>query len=73
MPVNEEDGLSPEERDVLHGLGARDPELEAELALILPALDAAARNAFWRQLAETGAGARPAAAVLAALVIAARG
>ncbi|HET6830922.1 MAG TPA: hypothetical protein VFH44_06170 [Solirubrobacterales bacterium] len=72
----DEDGLSPGELDALRGVLARDPALAAELELILPALDGAARRGFWRELAaeiELRSVDRPAAAVLAALVIAARG
>jgi hypothetical protein len=72
MPVIDEDGLSPEELDALRGVLARDPALAAELELILPALGEGARRAFWRRLATAGPAGRPAAAVLAALVVAAR-
>lgn len=71
MPAINEDEPSPEELEALHGALARDPALRAELELILPALDPAARRALRQAIA--GAGRRPAAAVLEALVAAAVG
>jgi hypothetical protein len=71
MPVTDEDEPSPGELEALLGGFADDPALRAELELILPALDPAARRAFGRAIARADAGPRPAAAVLAALVAAA--
>ena len=73
MPATDEDGLTPGERSTLGAVLGRDPALEAELMLILSALGVASRASFLRQLAATAPETeRPAAAVLAALVGAAR-
>jgi len=73
MPAIEYDGLAPAEVRALRSALARDRALAAELELIVPALDRAARLPFMRALARgCSAGARPAAAVLAALVVASR-
>jgi hypothetical protein len=69
MPANDEDGPIPDDLETLLG---RDPALAAELELILPALDPATRRDFRSALATAGRGTRPAAAVLEALVAAAR-
>jgi hypothetical protein len=69
MPAIDEDEPSPEVLEALRGALARDPALRAELELILPALDRAARLVLRRAIA--GAGRRPAAVVLEALVAAA--
>jgi hypothetical protein len=71
MPAIEDDGPTPGELNALDGVLARDPDLTAELDLILPALGPETRAAFCRELA-AAPGERPAAAVLAALVAAAR-
>lgn len=71
MPAINEDEPSREELEALNGALARDPALRAELDLILPVLDPASRRAFRQAIA--GAGRRPAAAVLEALVAAAAG
>jgi hypothetical protein len=71
MPAIEEDGPTPGELRALRDVLAQDLALADELELILPALEPGARAAFCRELAET-AGERPAAAVLTALVAAAR-
>jgi hypothetical protein len=69
MPTIDEDEPSPEELEALRGALALDPALHAELELILPALDPAARLTLRRAIARGGR--RPAAAVLEALVAAA--
>jgi hypothetical protein len=71
MPAIEEDGPTPGELRALGDVLARDPTLADELEVILPALDPGARNVFFRELVAV-AGERPAAAVLTALVAAAR-
>lgn len=71
MSAFEDDGLSPGELSALGAVLARDPELTAEHELILPALGPEARAVFCRELA-AATGERPAAAVLGALVAAAR-
>jgi hypothetical protein len=72
MPANDEDESPPEGLDALSDALARDPSLLAELELILPALDPAARRAFGQALVAAGLDQRPAALVLEALVAAAR-
>lgn len=73
MPSVDHDGLTPAETRALRSALARDPALAAELELILPALDPAARPVLLGELARRCAGVeRPAAAVLGALVVAAR-
>ncbi|MEZ5074424.1 MAG: hypothetical protein R2691_06260 [Solirubrobacterales bacterium] len=73
MPSIDHDGLTPAETRALRSALARDPALAGELELILPALAPAARRELVRELARRCAGAeRPAAAVLEALVAAAR-
>ncbi len=71
MPAIEDDGPTPGELSALDDVLARDPDLAGELELILPALGPEARAAFCRGLAAARC-ERPAAAVLAALVAAAR-
>ncbi len=71
MPAIEEDGPTPDELRVLDDVLARDPALDGELELILPALDRDARAVFCRELAAAH-GERPVAAVLTALVAASR-
>ena len=71
MPAIEDDGPTPGELSALDHVLARDPGLQLELELILPALGPEARAVFCRELA-AATGERPAAAVLAALVTAAR-
>lgn len=72
MPAIDQDGLSPDELDAVRSALARDPDLAAELDLILPALDGAGRRAFWQAFAPVAGDERPAAAVLVALICAGR-
>jgi hypothetical protein len=66
-------GLSPAQGDAVRAALERDPALGNELELIVPGLDAAVRETFWREFAENARRCdRPAAAVLEALVRAAR-
>ena len=66
-------GLSPAQADAVRAALERDPALGGELELIVPGLDPAVRAAFWREFADLGRrSARPAGAVLEALVRAAR-
>jgi hypothetical protein len=71
MPVIDEDGASPEELALLGDVLARDPALRAELELILPALDPAARRALRHAIVRAAPSRRPAAVLLEALVAAA--
>ena len=68
MPAIDQDGLSPGELDAVRSALARDPDLAAELDLILPALDGAGRRVFWQAFAPLAGDERPAAAVLVALI-----
>ena len=72
MPAIDQDGLSPDELGAVGAALAHDPCLREELELILPALDAGTRRAFWQAFASTCEVERPAGAVLEALVAAAR-
>lgn len=72
MPAIDQDGLSPGELDAVRSALARDPDLAAELDLILPALDGAGRRAFWQAFAPLAGDERTAAAVLVALIAAGR-
>lgn len=72
MPVIDQGGLSSDELGAVSAALARDPGLRGELELILPALDRGTRRAFWRAFASGCDVERPAAAVLEALVAAAR-
>ena len=66
-------GLSPAQADAVRAALERDPALGSELELIVAALGPSARATFWREFAALGRGSdRPAAAVLEALVRAAR-
>lgn len=66
-------GLSPAQADAVRAALERDPALGSELELIVAALEPSARATFWREFAALGRGSdRPAAAVLEALVRAAR-
>jgi hypothetical protein len=66
-------GLSPAQADAVKTALERDPALGSELDLIVPGLDPDVRAAFWREFADLGpCSDRPAAAVLDALVRAAR-
>ncbi len=72
MPAIDQDGLSRDELAAVRAALVRDPDLGAELDLILPALAPAARSAFWHRFATGCRRERPAAAVLAALIATAR-
>ena len=74
MEIAEDPGLDPESSRRLAAMLARDPLLERELELIVPALAPDRAAVFWRALAERTdeSGIRPASAVLEALVRAAR-
>lgn len=66
-------GLSPAQAAAVRAALERDPALGSELELIVAALGPSARATFWREFAALGRGSdRPAAAVLEALVRAAR-
>ncbi len=74
MSVVDLSGLAPEELDAVESALEREPELGDELEMILGALEGGVRIAFWRAFIDHGGtGDRPAAAVLPALVAAARG
>ena len=66
-------GLSPAQADAVRAALERDPALGGELELIVPGLDPAVGATFWREFADLcRCSEHPAAAVLEALVRAAR-